>query len=152
MVFCDYTKQRILFHYSCGLRSTSIVAELNKEGARVSVVGIWKFIRRYEETGSIARRPGSGRPTVITPEVEAIVDQQMTVDDETIAIQLHRILVAKGHTISLRTILRSRAKLGWTFRGSAYCQLIWEVNKTKHLQWARDSQTAALNDDFKDMV
>lgn len=152
MVFCDYTKQRILFHYYRGLRSTSIAAKLAKEGGKVSVVGVWKFIRRYEETGSIARKPGSGRPTVITPEIEAIVEQQMMLDDETTAIQLHRILAASGHTISLRTILHSRTKLGWTFRGSAYCQLIREVNKAKRLEWARNNLTAAQNDQFKDVV
>ena len=25
---------------------------------------------------------------------------------------------------------------GWTFRGSAYCQLIRDVNKEKRLEWA----------------
>ena len=37
--------------------------------------------------------------------------------------------------ISLKTILRFQAQLGWTFRGSAYCQLICIVNKQKRLEW-----------------
>ena len=36
--------------------------------------------------------------------------------------------------LSLYTILRSWAKLGWIFRGSAYCQVIWNENKVKRLR------------------
>ena len=43
-----------------------------------------------------------------------------------------------GYNLSLSTILRSRSSLGWTFRGSAYCQIIWEVNKLKRLEWAQE--------------
>ena len=34
-------------------------------------------------------------------------------------------------------MLRCRTALGWTFRGSSYCQLIRDVNKTKRLEWIR---------------
>ena len=65
--------------------------------------------------GSIGRCPGSGRKTKITPEVLAIVDNKMREDDETTACQLHALLNSKGYSLSLRTILRSRSLLGWTF-------------------------------------
>lgn len=48
----------------------------------------------------------------------------MRSDDETTATQLQSILAWKGIYISLATILRNRHQLGWTYRGSAYCQLI----------------------------
>ena len=67
----------------------------------------------------------------------SIVEQQMTVDDETTASQLHKLLVEKGVTISITTILRCRDQLGWTFRGSAYCQMIRAANKVKRLEWMR---------------
>lgn len=79
--------------------------------------------------GTIARRMGSGRRTKITPEVLKIVEEQMKKDDETTAVQLQKILVDKGHALSLKTILTSRLKLGWTFRGSAHCQVIRDANK-----------------------
>ena len=66
--------------------------------------------------GSIGRCPGSGRKTKVTPEVLAIVDSKMREDDETTACQLHALLNSKGYFLSLRTILRSRSLLGWTFR------------------------------------
>lgn len=69
-------------------------------------------------------------------------------DDETTAVQLHALLQHNGIDISLRTILRCRIQLGWTFRGSAYCQLIREANKEKRLLWAREN----LDDNFDDVI
>ncbi len=92
--------------------------------------------------------PGSGRPTKITEEVKKIVEEQMRKDDETTASQLFKLLIVKGHPLSLRTILRCRTDLGWTFRGSAYCQLIRHPNKVKRLEWARKYK----EDDFTDVI
>jgi len=72
-------------------------------------------------------QPGSGRKTVITPQIKAIIGEQMRKDDETTASQLHVLLVSLGDHLNLRTILHCRAALSWTFRGSAYCQLICAV-------------------------
>ena len=94
------------------------------------------MLKRFEEYGTIQRLPGSGRPSKVTATVKAIVDQEIRRDDETTAVQLYTILKHKGIDISLATILRARQSLGWTFRGSAYCQLIREVNKRKRWLWA----------------
>ena len=48
--------------------------------------GITKFLKLYKETGTIARRPGSGRPTKVTKEVKKVVEEQMKADDETIIL------------------------------------------------------------------
>ena len=45
-------------------------------------------------------------------------------------------------------MLCSREQLGWTFRGSAYCQLIRNVNKEKRLLWALQHQ----NDRFENVI
>ena len=60
----------------------------------------------------------------------------MNLDDETTAKQLHEILTHQEISLSLHTVLRWCEQLGWTFRGSAYCQLIRDVNKQKRLEWA----------------
>ena len=72
----------------------------------------------------------------------------MRSNDETTACQLHRMLTEKGYSISLRTILRCRTPLGWTFRGLAYCQLIREANKEKRLKWVQEH----LGQLFEDVV
>ena len=106
------------------------------------------FLKTYHATGSISRRVGSGRPSKITAEIKKLVEDQMKIDDETTAYQLHEMLKEKGYTISLRTILRCRTSLGWTFRGSAYCQMIREANKQKRLDWAREH----LGQSFDDVI
>ena len=71
-----------------------------------------------------------------------IVEEQMQRDDEATAVQLMSLLMsllaARHRPLSLPTILRCRQKLGWTFRGSSYCQLIRAANKAKHLEFARE--------------
>ena len=115
-------------------------------------VGIWKFLKKYRETGTIARQRGSGRPCKITREVLAIVEEQMRKDDETTAVQLQRLLAKKNHPLSLKTILRFRSKLGWPFRGSAYCQLIRDANKFERLNWAKERLEDALENNFKNVL
>ena len=146
MVFSTYKKQRILHFASLGLKPLTITKELEKDKLKCSRVGIYKFLKHYRAMGSIGRRVGLGRPSKVTAEIKQIVEQ-MRLDDKTTAHQLHRLLIEKGYLISLRTILRCRTALGWTFRGSAYCQQILEVNKGKRLTWARDQ----LHDSFDDV-
>ena len=146
MVFSDYLKQRILHHYFKGRKAPTIAKFLQEEQLKASRVGIAKFLKHYQETGTIARKPGLGRPSKITAEIKRIVNEQTVRDDETTAHQLHRLLASNGYNISLRTILRCRTSLGWTFRGSAYCQMIREPNKVKRLQWAIENQGLDFND------
>ena len=148
MVFSCYKKQRILVHYGNGYKAPTISKLLREEGVRCSQVGIAKFIKKFQDTGNINRRVGSGRPSKITSEIKQIVEDQMWRDDETTAVQLHRILTDKGYRISLRTVLRCRTALGWTFRGSAYCQHMRKSNKVKRLAWAREH----LHDSFDTVI
>ena len=138
----------ILYWFNQGLKAPSIAKALEEERLGCLRCGIAKFLKVYQATGSIARQPGSGRLSKITPEMKHIVEEQMRLDDETTACQLHCLLVEKGYMISLRTILWCRTSLGWTFRGSAYCQLIREANKTKRLTWAQQH----LHSSFEDVI
>ena len=70
----------------------------------------------------------------------------MQVDDEISAHQLHRLLKSHRYNISLCMILRYRTTLGWTFRGSSYCQLICHANKQKWLDWAERHTDLAFDD------
>ena len=122
--------------------------ELQKENLKCSRVGIHKFLKNYNETGSISRRVGSVRPSKVTAEIKQIVEEQMRADNETTAYQLHSLLNEKGYSISLHTILRWWTALGWTFRRSAYCQLIRQANKAKRLTWAQQH----LDDTFDNVI
>ena len=153
MYSTTYQKQRILFFYYQGWKAPTIAKRLKEEGLSGSRRGIDKFLKRFQETGSIARQPGQGRPSKITSEIKEMVEAQMWLDDETMAIQLHQLLISRGYNISKRTVLRCRTSLGWTFRGSAYCQLIRETNKAKHLDFAQKYvEEATSATEFEDVV
>ena len=151
MPYSDYLKNRALCYRSQGLSSPRVAKRLKEEGLIASRQGLAKFFNRYDKTGSAARRPGSGRISKLTSEVLAIVEGQMQMDDETTAVQLMALLAARNHPLSLSTILRCRRKLSWTFRGSAYCQLIRAANKIKRLQFAKDFFHEAASG-FNDVV
>ena len=140
---------RIHYYYK-GHKPYTIQKMIAKEGMQASRRGLEKFIEKYEETGAINRRGGTSRPSKITAEVMKLVEEQMQKDDETTAVQLYRLLRDKGYDISLATILRCCTKLGWTFRGSAYCPMVRGVNKVKRLEFAEKM----LKDDeqFDDVV
>ena len=72
----------------------------------------------------------------------------MSLDNESTGRELCGLLSSKGHALSHSTVLRCRTSLGWTCCGSAYCQLIRDVNKEKWLTWAREH----LEDDFSDVI
>ena len=101
MVYSTYKKQRILYLYSKGYRPPTIKKMLDKENLKCSRVGVYKFLKLYNATRSISRRVGSGRPSKITAEIKQLVEQQMRIDDETTAYQLHRMLTEKGYSILL---------------------------------------------------
>ena len=148
MVYSEYKKQRILHYYFQGFRAPAICRLLEEEKLRTTREGIAKFLKKYQETGCVARRPGSGPPSKVTAEMKAFVEAKMREDDETTAHQLHVLLQQRGFDISLRTVLRCRTSLGWTFRGSAYCQLIRDANKVKRKEWAERH----LDETFDDVV
>ena len=145
-MYTTYKRQRIVFFHNQGHKAPTISRLLREEGLSASRRGIDKFLTKFKQTGSIGRRPGTGRPSKITAEVKAIVEEKMQEDDETTAYQLHRLLRSRGYIISIQTILRCRTALGWTFRGSSYCQLIRHVNKVKRLDWARQHTDLAFED------
>lgn len=75
MVFSEYVKLRILYHFNNGLKPYTIVRVLSEEeGIRVSKVGVWKFLKVYQSTGTTTRKPGSGRMSKITQQVKELVD------------------------------------------------------------------------------
>ena len=152
MVLSTYEKQRILYYHYEGLHPSHIQSALKVENIFTTRHTIARFIKRFIETRSICRKEGSGRPSKVTDQVLELVEQQMREDDETTAVQLHHLLTSHGIYISLSTIIRSRTRLGWTFRGSKYCQLIRQANKLKRVIWAFDNFMEHLNNGFQNVI
>ena len=135
-----------------GLQPSQIVSALKVEDIHTTRQTVARFIRRFQQTKTIARKEGSGRPSKITPRVRRIVDEAMKNDDETTAIQLHKLLTTQGISISFSTIICCRSMLGWTFRGSKYCQLIRRQNKIRRFIWACANFNEAVNNGFGDVI
>ena len=127
-----YAKQRIVSLKESGLTSREVVEALKREGAtviRVTTQVVRRCHKRYLQTGSIERRKGSERPTLRNSALLNTIEDVMQADDEATAVQIRSYLLRHGHgLLSLSTILRGRLELGWTYRGSAYCQLIRQAN------------------------
>ena len=146
-----YVKQRIVSLKERGLTNREVVAILKHEGDVVHVTTqmVRRCHKRYLETGSIAMQQGSGRPTMRTAALLQTIEDIMQADDEATAVQIRSYLLQQSQRLlSLSTILHVRRELGWTYRGSAYCQLIRQANKEKRLEWAR----AHLHDNFEDVL
>ena len=135
-----YTKQRAVFYAAKGLKGTAISKALSKEGLTYSPKSASLLIRKLKRGESVLRKPSTGRPSKVTQRVKDVIEEQMQKDDETTAAELDCILQREGIKLSRSTILRCHRKLGWTYRGAAYCQLIREPNKLKRLSWCMENQ------------
>ena len=121
---------------------------LLEDEIKVSKQDARQFLKQYKNYGTIARKPGSGLASQLSPVNQRIIEQAMREDDETTATQLQAKLADYGMYVSLAIILQNRRLLGWVYRGSAYCQLIHSVTKEKRLEWA----CSHLDDTFDDVI
>ena len=123
-----FTRQRAMNLLSEGNTSTHVATLLRKEGINTTCQTVWRFEKHIRLHGCIEPLPKSGRPTKLAiGDLEAI-ENAMERDD---GKELVALLQINGFSVSKRTVYRARKKLGWTSRGTAYCQLIRAPNRTK---------------------
>ena len=137
MVYSNYVKQRILYLSRTGKTYSPIVDILALEGRRVTKPGICYFLKKFKATGSITRKPGTGRKPTKTRALLDFIDTEIEKDDEISLADLRTKLVEKGINVSISSIHRWKEELGWTSKGTKYCQMIREGNVAKRLDWAK---------------
>ena len=73
----------------------------------------------------------------------------MKKNDKTTGLELRKLLKkeVEGFDASVSSILQWRNNLGWTAKGTKYCQMIREVNK-KRLKWGKENQDTT----FKNVI
>ena len=121
----------------------------NYRGLALCRQTVWRVIKHFEKYGHVSPLPRSGRPSKLSDEVLEAIEAAMQDDDETTAKKIQKKLDCLGKpAISLTSILKGRKQLGWTFRGTAYCQMIRDVNKAKRLAWA----LANKDETFEDVI
>ena len=146
MVYSDYVKQRVLFYHRSKKNGTEIVRSLAEEGYNASKVGVYKFLRRYKESGTIARAPGSGQTSKVNAEIRKLIEDQMQKNDETTIQELKQLLKKEGFDVAQSSIHQWRKYLGWTSKGTSYCQMIRDVNKEKRLKFAEENKDMTFQD------
>ena len=124
-----------------------MVHYLAEEGHTASKVGDVKFLWHYRETGTIVQAPRTGQASKLTPEICKVIKQKIEKYDEITGLELQKLLLTEVESFdaSLTSILRWRNDLGWTAKGTQYCQMIRDVNK-KRLKWAEDNQDMTFQD------
>ena len=65
--YSDYTN----YYHHQGLKPGDISRKLKQEGIKATGRGIAKFLAKFIESGSVARKPGSGRPSKATAAVRS---------------------------------------------------------------------------------
>ena len=98
MPYTNYVKLRIVHNHQRGLRPYTITKVLETEGIKVSRFGVHKFIIMYNETGSIGRRPGSGRISKVTSRVKALVEEQTMKRRPINSIKCYWSMVSTSHS------------------------------------------------------
>ena len=59
-------------------------------------------------------------------------------NDETTSSKIEKKLAEHEICLSPSTVQRSREQRGWTLQWTTYCQLIWDANKVKRLEFTQD--------------
>ena len=132
-----YARTRIELLQKDGLHPAGIFKVLKREGLSVSFPSVARIVKKLQTTGTLANLPRSGRPSKLSTEAKAFIDQQMRKNDEMTSGQIQKKLEKRGITVSSSTVRRSRKQQGWTLQRTAYCQLIRDANKVKRLEFAR---------------
>ena len=82
-----------------------------EDGILSNKQGIRQFLKLYQESSSIARKPGLDLPPKLSPPVQQLIEDAMRFDDETTAKQLQAMLASRLIYVSLSTIVRNRSEL-----------------------------------------
>ena len=112
--------------------------KLKNEGFNVSSSGIYYFLKKYKETGSIFDKPRCGRPKSLPAAATQHIETWLQENDDITINEIVAKLNDMGYSTSKSTVFRVLVKAGWTAKPTRYCQLIREQNKLKRLQFCQD--------------
>ena len=93
-------KTRIEFLHKEGLHPAGISRVLKKEGLIVSFPSVARLVKRLKCTGTLANLPCSGRPSKLSMEAKAFINEQMRNNDEMTSGQIQRKLEKRGVAVS----------------------------------------------------
>ena len=153
----EYIKQRVITHYYRLLEGrekygvfSKICSILRNENIITNRSFVQWTVRTFQSCGKLYRDKRNGRRNTKSsnPNILRIIENCMRDNDETTAKEIRQFLLNAGYSLSISLINKLRKNIGLTLRGTHYCQLVRENNKTKRLHWAFEH----MNDDFNDVI
>ena len=82
----EHVKIRIVSLSSKSKSINAIVRQLKDEGIKIRRQTVAKIIKRYNEDGSLADKPRSGRKPILTLQQMTFIDEKMEANDELTAV------------------------------------------------------------------
>ena len=136
-IVSSYTRNRIESLHGQNLHPAEILKLLKKEELVVSFATVTRIIKKLKLTGTTDKGKSAGRPRKLNNEARTFIEDQIRKDDETTSGQIQKKLAKHGIKVHPSTVRRSRKQEGWTLQRTRYCQLIWDANKVKRLEFAQ---------------
>ena len=141
-----YARERIRQLLSEGATCMEVVTAVRHEGINTCRQTVWRLEKLINTHGTIVSLRKTGRLTKLTSAALQNIDEAMEEDDETTAKELVTALRGAGVSVSTYTALKGHRLLGWTSRGTAYCQLVHAQNREKRLRWVQEYLGASYHD------
>ena len=113
--------------------------QLASEGHHVTKPGISYFLKKFKDMGTITRKAGTGRKPTKTRTVLEFIDREITKDDEILLGDLKSKVEEQGLKASISSVHHWKQELGWTSKGTKYCQMVQEANVGERLAWAKEN-------------
>lgn len=151
------TRRKIIYMRSVRLLSYRQIScsLIEEDGQRVSKSAVGTWLKKTKGNGTeyvlSNRRPRNARKAVVNDDVLRIIDECMKSNPELSSTDLQKSLLLRTNIqLSSSYIRKLRARLGWTYKKTKYCQLVRDVNKPKRLYWARTQLANGKN--FDDVI
>ena len=134
-----HVRKSVVLLHSAGHSVFAIHKHITEEGVSVSVRSVYKLCRKFCFHGSVLDLPRRKRSKKLTTEMEDMIDEAMKNNDELTSEQLRTKLKEKYPflELSLSAIKVACRSRGWICTKPHYCQILWEVNKVKRLEWCK---------------
>lgn len=144
------TPQVILHFWNQGIRSP---LEIHKK-TNIPIRTIKYNVKKIKDTGSVARKQGSGRPKKITASASKAIGQYLRRDPTASSRKMVPKLAEKGLELSYRTISRHLGGLGYKNNVPVATPMLTDNHKRIRIEWAYAhlNETAFLFQLFRNMV
>lgn len=115
----------------------SIAATAKYLHCSTDTVSFW--LKRYKDTGGVDELDHTGRPPILTPKTDTIVEKILEKDPEASTTKIAAKLKRKGVEVSPRTVRRRLHSVGLTYGSMLPKPLLKLEHRQKRLAWAKEN-------------